>query len=292
MGPGTGFSPLPGISARPKYKRRGFASASYLAGILLDSMMVFIISYILSCVFMYALPATNVVVDLVAFLFLQTIGHLAFWIWLALSFGYHQVRRWWFHLLLHLWFALVFQAAFFLPYVPRLEDALLNAEIAPYLWFAWALCAPLIVKSIGLGLTMHDAMRVHYPAAEGSKACWAKEERLYFQANSARLVYEALETGNLAEFKRLEVPSPKHQPGIFRSFAVLTFSTHPTAPEQFPAYLHLKDVWFSGHPLLYRAIHRCPGFSRIHHLKLEAIEYEFVKWIFNSLNNRESTKAI
>lgn len=257
------FVALPDLAKGPKYKRTGFAATSYIAGFLLDTMAVFIVGYIFACLFVYAVPSSFAVVEGAAFVALQLIGHAVFWAYLAFSFGCHKVRRWWLQVALHLWFAYVFQLAFFLPYVPLFEPALLNNEIAPYVWLCWALSVPLLVKSLGLCFTLHDALRIYYPPSSSAKGCWAVQRHWYFNARSAKVVYEALEQGYREALQSVSL-GPEKRP---LSYSVLTLSTHPNDP-QAPAYLHLKDVFLGNIWPFKNAVHRCPGFSRIHQIEL------------------------
>ncbi len=267
------FMALPDLAKGPKYKRTGLAAKTYFAGFFLDLALFFGVGYGQGWLLIAITFEFTPWIFVPLFLLTQTTGYAICCMYLACSFTWHKVRRWWLQLVLHLLFAYAFQAGYFIPYLPQFEAGLLNNQIGPYIWLCWALSVPLLVKSIGLWWTIHPALRVYYPAQGQYKGCWATENRWYFQPNSAKQIYQALEQGNIMHLHSKSAKPPEQFPSIWRSFAVLTLSIHPTNPEGFPIYIHLKDVWFSGLPIFYKCIHRAAGFSRVHHVELSFQEY-------------------
>jgi len=269
------------LEQKPKYKRVGFFDTRYFLFFFLDVLIVLLIGFLpAKIIFGFATVDTSWALMIFVFCLMQIILYPIVWAALSTSFRVHHVRGWWMHLGLNLFFAYILQAGMALPIweylmmnIENVNDD--NAEAAAYLavaWMSWAICAPLIIKSLGLWTTCHEALRVHYPGKG-----WGEEKKIFFQASSGKQVQDFIDQKNTEGLRALLKKEPTKKPFGLLGYTQLTLTQCPDAEVQEKSYLHLKDVFLSGTILWDRKTHRTLGFSRLHHVELSEQDVEHLK---------------
>ena len=184
--------PLAMLHKRPKHQRCGYARPRYALFFVLDTAIVLLLGIML-CGFAQWLFGDSFLLKWFFITVGQIIGHVVMWIYLSKVFRIHEVRRWHFHLAMHLWFGYVLQFGFLVPLWGGIEESMMayvNGEVA----LSWIvilsvfLALPLFLSKIGLWLTLHSALRVHYPGKG-----FANEYRVFFRPQTGRDVMRALE---------------------------------------------------------------------------------------------------
>jgi hypothetical protein len=256
------------LEKHPRYRHLGFASAHYGWGFFLDSAVAVGLGYAGGWLYItQTTPESPLVLQTTLFAIGQLIGHGVLWFWLKKTLRIFRVRRFWVHLVLHLWFASLLQAGMFWPYAMRCSDGLVAGDFGAFAWFCWAFCAPLLVKSLGLWCTIQEALEPLLPTVTGQLRHTAKE-RFYFRGNSSRKVLDALNSGDASTLAQLR----RSAPGLFASYTVLTLYSHGGE-----AVLHLKDVFLGGWPFFHRGELRAVGFPRLHRVCLMQEEAERIR---------------
>lgn len=281
-------APLELLEKRPKYKRKGLARWRYAGFFLFDTVLIFLLGALLCFIATGLFGSVNVVLGWLMIFVTQVLGHIILWIYLSKSFRWHEVRKWHFHLGLQLWFSYFFQFGFLAPVWSKIEQSMMDYvsgefSIGWLITLAVVLSIPLFVSKIGLWVSIHSAIRVHY---EGMG--FGREYRMFFHPQTGKDVARALATRDRSLIDQLKLtPSPIEERRIFGSYAALTLTLPPEGKEG-PAYLHLKDVWMGGAKIFSKNIHRALGFSRLHHVKLNENDMAALKELLPELFDPKS----